>query len=455
MSLLDMPNVVTRIAPSPTGYLHFGLARTALFSYLYARKHGGRFIIRIEDTDVARNKPEYEEDILRQLQWLGLKADETFRQSEHLPRHKECLERLIAEDKAYVSKEPAKDDPSRTVEVVRLRNPGKVVTFNDIIRGEITFDTGELKDFVIARSFAEPLFHVAVVIDDHDEGVTHVIRGEDHISNTARQILIGKALGFETPVYAHLPLILMPNKTKMSKRKHETSVKHFREDGILPEALMNYIATLGWTPPSDREILSLEEMVAEFELSDVHTSGAVFDIEKLNWYNRHYLHAMPSADFAAGSNKILKASLDTRGIPWDEAVAMRLAPLIRDRISVWEELRVLADEGEFDYFFTEPDPDASHIPQKGVSTADTARHLERVKQLLSDVPENDYADTERIKAALWDYAGQEGRGAVLWPLRYALTGRERSPDPFEVAQLIGKEATLRRIDAALAKLAKV
>ncbi|MDR3571332.1 MAG: glutamate--tRNA ligase family protein, partial [Candidatus Pacebacteria bacterium] len=191
--------IVTRIAPSPTGYLHFGLARTALFSYLYARKHNGEFVLRVEDTDAARNKPEYEADILEQLQWLDLDYDRSYRQSEHVERHRELLHELVEKDLAYISKEPAKDDETKTVEVVRLRNKGERVTFTDMIRGEISFDTAELKDFVIARSIDDPLYHFAVVVDDHDEDVTHVIRGDDHISNTPRQILILRALGFEIP----------------------------------------------------------------------------------------------------------------------------------------------------------------------------------------------------------------------------------------------------------------
>ena len=275
-----MEKVVTRIAPSPTGYLHFGLARTALFSYLFARKHGGTYILRIEDTDTARNKPEYEQDISEQLAWLGLTADATYRQSEAMPRHKQCLAKLIEEDKAYVSKETAKDGSGKEVEVVRLRNPGETVTFTDLIRGEIQFDTTELKDFVIARSITDTLFHLAVVIDDADEGVTHVIRGEDHISNTPRQILIQRALGFPEPHYAHLPLILMPDKSKMSKRKHETAVRTFREMGILPNALINYVALLGWNPGTDQELFTLEELVNIFDTSQVQKSGAVFDMEK-------------------------------------------------------------------------------------------------------------------------------------------------------------------------------
>jgi glutamyl-tRNA synthetase len=445
-------SVVTRIAPSPTGFLHFGLARTALYSYLYAKKHGGQFIIRIEDTDTSRNKPEYETDILEQLEWLGLKADKIYKQTEHLERHQWCLNDLIERDLAYVSKEPAKDDPSREVEVVRLRNPGETITFEDGVRGAISFDTSELKDFVIARSVNDPLYHFAVVVDDHDEGVTHVIRGDDHISNTPRQILILKALGFPIPSYTHLPLILMPDKSKMSKRKHETAVKSFREKGILPEALINYIAMLGWTPKSDREILGIDELIAEFDLKDLHVNGAVFDIEKLRWFNREYLHAMSESEFKAGALSALRSALETRNIPWDDTVGEKLMPVLRERISTWGDIAEQVSEGEYDYFFADPNPDPNKIPQKGDDASTAHKHLSWVYEALHNYPSESFNDQSRLKDVMWDYATNEGRGSVLWPLRFALSGVAKSPDPFTIASLIGKDATLRRIERARALL---
>lgn len=445
-------SIVTRIAPSPTGYLHFGLARTALYSYLYAKKHGGQFIIRIEDTDAARNKPEYEADIHEQLEWLGLKADKTYKQTQHLERHKWCLADLIARDVAYVSKESAKDDPTREVEVVRLRNPGEVITFEDGVRGAISFDTTELKDFVIARSVNDPLYHFAVVVDDHDEGVTHVIRGDDHISNTPRQILILKALGFPIPSYTHLPLILMPDKSKMSKRKHETAVKSFREKGILPEALINYIAMLGWTPKSDREIMGIEELITEFDLKDLHVSGAVFDIEKLRWFNREYLLAMAESEFRAGALGALRPALEARGVEWNDEIGGRMLPILRERISAWGDITDQVNEGEYDYFFADPAPDPKLIPQKGDEAAVAAQHLGHVYEVLHQASSESFSTPERLKEMLWDYATESGRGSVLWPLRFSLSGRAKSPDPFTIASLIGKDATLRRIESARSQL---
>src|SRR3989344_2338687 len=370
-----MSNIRVRFPPSPTGYCHVGTARMAILNFLFARKHGGVIIFRSEDTDKERSKREYEEDIVEQLHWLGLSWDEFYRTTELVGTHTKALQKLIDEDKAYLSEEESKKEPGTMVRVVRMRNPGKVITFTDAIRGEITFDTTELKDFTVARAIDDPLYNFAVVVDDGEMGITHVVRGEDHISNTPRQILIQEALGYPRPEYAHYPLHLGADKSKLSKRTGDVAVKSYRERGFLPEALLNYIALLGWTPLSEREIMSLEEMIREFELSDVHKSGAVFDIEKLNWYNRQYLQVMPATDFALESNKVLKASFDTRSIPWDEARATGLAPLIRDRLAVWADLRALADEGEFDFFFMDPKLDATRIAQKGVSAEDNARHL--------------------------------------------------------------------------------
>jgi nondiscriminating glutamyl-tRNA synthetase len=442
----------TRIAPSPTGLLHFGLARTALFCYLYARQAGGTYILRIEDTDLARNKPEFEADIHEQFAWLGLVPDKVFKQSEHQTRHREALESLIAQDRAYISKEPAKDDPAREVSVVRLRNPGESITFTDLIRGEITFDTTELGDFVLARSVDEPLYHMAVVVDDFDEGVTHVIRGEDHISNTQRHILIQRALGFSSPAYAHLPLILMSDKSKMSKRREGSSVLYYREQGILPAALLNYVALLGWNPGTDQEIFSLEELVSAFDIAKIQKSGAIFDPEKLRWYNREYLNALSSAEFAAYARAALTEALQARGIALDEAMYAKILPIIRERVSTLQELREMTEAGEWDFFFQAPTLASNMIAQKGGDKAIAAKHLARIHEIWSGIDVERYDEVERLKESVWEYATAEGRGTVLWPLRYALSGRERSPDPFMIASIIGKEAALARIEAARAAL---
>jgi glutamyl-tRNA synthetase len=440
-----MSQVRVRIAPSPTGYFHIGTARTALFNYLYAKQQGGVFVLRIEDTDKERGKKEYEEDIYAQMEWLGLSFDEKYVQSEHIDRHKELLRKLIDEDKAYISKEPMKDAPTKTVEVVRLRNPGKVVTFTDVIRGDISFDTTELKDFVIARSIDDPLYHFAVVADDGDAGITHVIRGEDHISNTPRQILLQEALGLPRPLYAHLPLILAPDRTKMSKRKHQTSIKDFRARGYEAEAMVNFMALLGWSEgSSDKEIYSMDELVKAFSLEGIHKGGAVFNEEKLRWFNREYILRLSDDEFTRKAMSILKDSMGSR-VSWNDDIARKIIPMLKERIHVWGDIAAFAAEGEFDYFFEAPKLDAAKISDKKSSPEEARTHLEHAAAALDGI---DDFTMENVKAALWDYATEKGRGAVLWPIRYALSGREKSPDPFILSAVLGKKEVLHRLHLA-------
>ncbi|TSC83828.1 MAG: hypothetical protein G01um101417_395 [Parcubacteria group bacterium Gr01-1014_17] len=296
--------VIVRFAPSPTGPLHIGGARTALFNYIFTKQHGGSFILRIEDTDKERSEKKYEEDIFSGLKWLGIKPDDIYRQSERTDIYQKHLTTLIKSGAAYVSREPKKitntttppfGHPSSTeegmIEVVRFKNPNKRVSFQDIVRGEVSFDTTELKDFVIAKSVSEPLYHLAVVVDDFEMGVTHIIRGEDHISNTARQILIQESIGAPRPAYAHLPLILAPDRSKLSKRKHGESVSlaHYRNAEIAPEAMVNFLALLGWHPSGDAsEVLSWSDLLQHFSLERVQKGGAMLDSNKLNWLNKQY-----------------------------------------------------------------------------------------------------------------------------------------------------------------------
>src|SRR6185312_17392461 len=282
----ETKKVVVRIPPSPTGYFHIGRARTALFNYLFAKKHGGRIIFRIEDTDKERSKKEYEEDIIASLHWLGITYDEgPFKQSERGEIYKKHIQRILANGTAYISVE----SEGANKEVIRLKNPNKIITFTDLIHGDITFDTTELKDFVIARNIDDPLYHLTVVVDDYEMGVTHVIRGDDGISNTPRQILLQEALGAIRPVYAHVPLILAPDRSKMSARHGATSLRDFRNRGYLPEAMVNFLGLLGFNPGGERELYTLKELSEIFDLSRVNKAGAVFNIDKLNWFNREYI----------------------------------------------------------------------------------------------------------------------------------------------------------------------
>lgn len=443
--LFSRKKVVTRIAPSPTGLFHVGTARSALFNYLVAKKHGGKFIVRVEDTDKERSRKEYEKDILDGLEWLGLTHDELYRQSERTDIYAKYLDRLIESERAYVSKEPSKSKEGEMVEVVRLKNPGEEITFNDEIRGEITFDTTELGDFVIARSRTEPLYHLAVVVDDFDMGVTHVIRGEDHISNTPRQILIQRALGFTQPIYAHIPLILAPDRSKMSKRKGATSLTEYRKSGYLPEAIVNYLALLGWNPGTDKEVYTLKELIHDFSLEQVQKGGAIFDTKKLNWFNKEHLERLSHSELLG----LFAAALPDRVTALPQYSSERFEQIlgvITERVDTAREFSELAEAGEFDYFFAPPTYETT-LHWKKDSEEVAAEHLAHAHEVLSGLPESAHT-AESIKDTLWEYATEKGRGSVLWPLRVALSGKKKSPDPFIIAAILGREETLSRITRA-------
>jgi len=387
--------IVVRMAPSPTGNFHVGTARTALSNFLFAKKHNGKFIMRIEDTDKERSTKEFEKDILDGLAWLGLTYDKLFRQSERTEVYVSYLQKMIDSGSVYISKEEPKEEGQRG-EVLRFKNPNKKIVFEDIVRGTVEFDTTELGDFVVAKSLEEPLYHLAVVVDDHEMGVTHIIRGEDHISNTPRQILIQEAIGAIRPVYAHLPLLLGSDKSKLSKRKHGAAVwvDTYKNAGILPSALLNYLALLGWNPGTEKEIFTLAELIDAYELSRVHKGGAIFDEKKLQWINRQHV----------------------------------------ELLSPEEKLKLVAKE--FDTA-AEPTIDISKINWKTTPVAETITHLEKSISLLSD------------KDALMSYAESAGKGNVLWPLRYALSGQDKSPDPFTLIALLGVDESKKRVEKAI------
>ncbi|NTV44179.1 MAG: glutamate--tRNA ligase [Candidatus Yonathbacteria bacterium] len=425
--------VVTRFAPSPTGVLHVGGVRTALFSWLFARKYGGEFVLRIEDTDTERSTSEFEKDIIDGLSWLGITHDRFYRQSERVPEHRAHLERMLAEGAVY----EAEDNKDGTGKVIRFKNTNETITFTDVVRGDITFDTTELGDFVIARDIDHPLYHLAVVADDFDMGVTHVIRGEDGISNTPRQILIGRAMGAPRPVYAHIPLILAPDKSKLSKRHGAVSATAYRDKGYLPEALLNFLALLGWNPGDEREIFTLTELVQEFSLERIQKSGAVFSTEKLDWINREHIKCL-SKDIAL--TEVVRRFEDK-----NPEVLAKVAPLILERVSVWSDIDEFRKAGEFEYFFTAPVYDAEGLLWKESPAPEAWESIDNIINMLQSVS---FESPETIKSGLWTYAEERGKGAVLWPFRYALSGREKSADPFTIAWILGRDETLARLGTA-------
>ena len=444
--------IITRFAPSPTGNLHIGGVRTALFNYLFSRKNKGQYLLRIDDTDKVRSKKEYEENILNGFKDLGLIWDnkEIIRQSERTEIYRKYIEKLLGEDKAYVSKETEIAEGERA-EVIRLRNPNKPVMFTDMIRGEVTFDTTELGDFVIAKSADEPVYHFASVIDDFEMGITHVIRAEEHLSNTSRQILIQEAVGAPRPIYAHIPMILAPDRSKLSKRHGATALTDYIMKGYLPEAIINYLAFLGWNPGGEREIYSLDELVEIFDIEKVQKAGAIFNIEKLDWYNHQYIMKMEEEAFISASRQFIPDWLYK-----NTTVLKRLVPIIKEKVSVLEEIASLFDtSGELCFVKQIHDYPSRLLLWKNDPVASNALlHLERTRSLMREIPETDF-DATSVKNAIWKYADEHGKGNVLWPLRVALTGQERSPDPFVSAHVLGKYEALKRIDLAYDKLSKL
>lgn len=441
--------VVTRFAPSPTGFLHAGAYRTAIFAYLYARKHKGTFVLRIEDTDKERSKKEYEDNILDSLAWLSLEYDVFVRQSENVERHKAVLEKMIADGHAYISKEEAKDGSGKIREIVRFKNPNADVTFSDEIKGSVTMNTTDLGDFVIAKNINEPLFHLAVVVDDFDAGVTHVIRGEDHVSNTPRQILIQRAIGAPTPMYAHLPLVLGADKQKLSKRRGALALTEYRTQGYLPGAVLNMVAMVGWNPGTEKELFTKEELINEFELARVQKSAAVFNQVKLEWVNKEHILLMTLDERILMIESFL--SDEIRQLPnYSREMLINITPIIIEHITNFGTVKTMSQNGELSYFFSTPSYPKEKLMWKGETdvTKTTARLL-HVRELIAALPDGPLFTPESVKNALWSYAEAEGRGEVLWPLRYALSGRDKSPDPFQLAGIFGQKEVLSRIDAAL------
>ena len=551
--------VRTRIAPSPTGRLHIGSARTALFNYLFAKKHQGSFILRIEDTDIKRSDPGYEKDILESLKWLGINWDEgpdigggygPYRQRQRLESYAKCLGKLLSEDKAYYcfcsgeeleaqrqyqlsigeaprysgkcANLPKEETEKRMAEgkpsVIRLRMPAKKVEFDDLIRGRLEFDAGLFGDIAVAKDLStrgpneslggwregwSPLYNFAVVIDDFEMKISHVIRGEDHISNTPKQILLQEALGFPRPIYAHLPLILGPDRTKLSKRHGAVAISTYREQGYLVETLVNFMAFLGWNPGTEREIYSMPSLIKEFSLERVQKGGAVFNIKRLDFLNGFYIRQksvekltelclpyLVESGFLKSHEEVEKFHL---GAPHYEI--LRTQELIdsvklEKIISLYQErLKKISEISELtDFLFKEKlvvdEAKASSPPFANARVVDEAKtssppfanarvydknllrwgemtdreimkSLDKLGKILPKIKPEEFnkEGLEKVLLPEADKFAKEiskvgDRGYLLWPLRVALTGKDASAGPFEIADILGKEKTIKRIKEA-------
>jgi nondiscriminating glutamyl-tRNA synthetase len=496
---MGMTEIRVRIAPSPTGQLHLGTARTALFNFLFARHAGGTFIFRLEDTDQARSTLAYEQDIIDELHWLGLTWDEgpavadepergtfgPYRQMQRLERYKQAADRLLAEDKAYLCycspeeldsarkrQEAAREAPrydgrcahltpsERSAfaaegrePVIRFRiPPDRLIAFDDIVRGHVEIDTSALGgDMVIVRSDGTPLYHFTVAVDDAAMAITHVIRGEDHLSNTPKHILLFEALGAPIPQFGHLPLILNPDRTKMSKRKSQTAVADYRTQGFIPEAFVNYLALLGWSTGTEEEILSLAELIERFDLSSVNRAGAVFDRDRLEWLNGQWIRRLPPEELIDRLRPYMERELDAGRIEWtpSEGEMRALLPVVQER------LPTLAAVGELIgfIFVKDVDPDPALMVPKRWDAATAVTGLRLARHTIAEVGPVSW-EADEIEPPLRRLVEARGwkAGDLFMAIRVAVTGRTATPPLFDTMVALGHERTLARLDRAIERL---
>ncbi len=476
-----------RFAPSPTGYLHVGGARTALFNWLFARRHGGTFVLRIEDTDVERSSDEMVEGILDGLRWLGLDWDEgpgaggshgPYFQSQRLARYREMAEQLVASGHAYYdyrtpeqiaaereaaqagngdwrhhrggrglpADQVAAFERERRPRAIRFLVPEGSTTYVDLVHGPIAFDHDHIEDFVVLRSDGHPTYHLSVVCDDIDMRITHVVRGDDHISNTPKQVLLYGAFGAPLPRFAHVPLILGSDKKRLSKRHGATSVTEYERQGFLPEAMVNFLALLGWSPGDDRELFTRDELVAAFTLEGISGGHAVFNPDKLEWFNNQHIMRLPAEALAGRVEPLLRAAGT-----WDESLAGDRRPWL---LSVLDLLKPRAHR--LHDFVTQAQPllsDVIHYDEAAVARylvpPGTRAHLAALRETLAALPAFDAATLETAIRTLAEARGVKA-GALIHAARVSVTGRAASPGIFEVLALLGRDRVLARLDAAMA-----
>ncbi|OGI17061.1 MAG: glutamate--tRNA ligase [Candidatus Melainabacteria bacterium RIFOXYA12_FULL_32_12] len=479
---MENQNIRVRIAPSPTGFLHVGTARTALFNYLFARKHNGKFILRIEDTDIERSQEKYTQNIYDSLKAMGLNWDEgpdiggpygPYKQSERFDVYKKYADKLIESGQAYLcwctqeelesEKEKAQLEKkvytysekcqSLTPEqikcyeqegrkpVVRFRVSPEHLEFDDIIRGKLEFDTGLIGDFVIMKSNGTPTYNFAVVIDDMEMKISHIIRGEDHISNTPRQILIYRALGANIPEFAHVAMILAPDRTKLSKRHGATAVSEFIDQGYLPEAFVNFLALLGWSPASGKEIMDLDELIQEFSLNRVSPSPAIFEFDKLNWMNGQYIRSLPISEMTERAKRYLK--------PYD--LSMYTQEQLETMVAaVREPLTTLGDITDaVRYFFSDTVEIDPQVQNDVINIPESQRVLTEFYKITDSISYNNVDDIHNQLADFRKFMSDLKPKQVMWAIRAALTGTTKGADIAIIISLLGKDRVKLRVREAL------
>ena len=486
----------TRFAPSPTGFLHIGGLRTALYEYIFARQNKGIFVLRLEDTDQTREVEGAVENLLKSLKWAGLLADEgilldndgkvaekgnfgPYTQSKRLKIYQKYAQELVNKDKAYYcfcspqrleelkANQQAAGQPTHydreclkltadevqgkldnhEKHVIRFKVPeGQEVKFNDAVKGEIKFSTNDIDDQIILKSDGFPTYHLASVVDDYLMKINYVIRGEEWLSSTPKHILLYQALAWPVPQFAHLPLLLNPDKSKLSKRQGDVAVEDYRDQGYLPEALINFVALLGWNPGTEQEIFSLSELIKVFDIKKVHKAGAVFNREKLDWFNSEYIKKLPLNDFKKMARPYLKKRISH--IPPD---------LNLDKLFEIEQQRInrLSEIGEeIKFIFTDGlNYQIKDLIWKKSDQKSTLKSLELLVAELAKYPKGEWS-AQKLEKHIRSFIADSGlqNGDVLWPMRFALTGEPKSPTPFEVAEILGPEKTIKRLKEAIEKL---
>lgn len=415
-----------RFAPSPTGFLHIGGARTALFNWMYARSQKGVFLLRIEDTDCQRSKKEFETEILDSMRWLGMDWDELFYQSQRFDLYRKYAEGLLTEGKAY------KDGDAIILKML----PDEEIKIYDLIRNEILFDSSDLKDQVLIKSDGSPAYNFCCVIDDATMDVTHVIRGEDHISNTPKQMMIYRALGWKPPKYAHLPLIMGEDGARLSKRNGAVAVSDYRKNGFLPESLVNYLMLLGWSPGDNQEILELNAAVKKFSIKKVNKTAAIFSMDKLRWVNNQYLKNMPVAEV---TDRVIPFLLEEKNIQdeFDRKHIENIVKLYKGRLATLRNLWEWADFAFTDDFILE---EGAELP---------GRELQEVfVQLAGFFSELEGFNAESTNSAYKVFVEQVGVKAqdLIHPLRIILTGKTIGPGLFDIIEILGKDVTIKRLN---------
>ena len=434
-----MSDIRVRFAPSPTGKVHIGNIRAAIYNWLYARHTGGRFLLRVEDTDLERSTPEAIEVLMEAMKWLGLDWDEeVFYQTKNLRRHLECVERLLESGRAYKVEKTSRDGKTGVVTMFRMPKEG-VLEFDDIVKGHMAKKAEDVQDFAIVRSDGSPIFHIANVVDDIDQGVTHVIRGDDHVENTFKHIELFRALGATPPKYAHLSMIVNQQGKPYSKRDGAAFVGEFREQGYLPEALFNYLLLLGWNPGDDREVLTREEMVELFDLEKVHVTAAKFDIRKLQWMNGEYIKKIPAAEFVS-EVKARVSSLVSPVPEHDDAWWSYLAAQLQPRTKFLNDI-----PGMVRCFVSDDFPFDEKAVEKRLRKPGVRKTLEELAERFSAVGE---WSAPALEAVVKGLSGEGSMGPWVHPIRVACSGRGEGIGLFEMLQLLGREKTLERLTKA-------